>query len=393
MTFADFIKRTIAFIVLTLGSVGAIIIIWTVRDFLLLVLTGWVLAVALDVPIGHLQRLRIPRNLSIALVFSGLALLVLLVVVLALPPILTETIKLLESLPGIIETLVADYATFYEDSGDIQAYLPEITLEDYYRTFEPEALPDSELGDMPEDPIFSPQNLVDQAVPVITRATNLLGAILADAALVLFIALYFLLDPLPYYEGIVMLVPRRLEQRAVEIINDVREIIVNWLSALVVASSTSWLLTFFALGLLLNIPNAAILGLVAAFSKIVPNLGYYLSIVPIMIVTLADDPAKLPAALFLYTLFNEIESKAITPYFVKSTLHLPAGLVLAFQLLAGLYLGFLGVLLAIPILSIVILLIRELYILDTLKKPRRSFQIQKQVTGGLVYISQPERDD
>ena len=68
----------------------------------------------------------------------------------------------------------------------------------------------------------------------------------------------------------------------------------------------------------------------------------------------------------VYLLIQLLESNVLTPMVVKQQLSIPAAGMLMFQLVAALAFGFLGVLLAVPILAVIITLVRELYSYDAL---------------------------
>jgi predicted PurR-regulated permease PerM len=203
-----------------------------------------------------------------------------------------------------------------------------------------------------------------------------------------FITLYFLLDPIPYYKGIVYLVPKDREQRAVELLNNVRRIVVNWLGALIVSITAQATMVMITVGLIMQIPNALGLALLAGLSNIIPNLGFYLALIPVIVVTAAHDANKLPLVILFYIIGGEFEGKVITPRVVEHSLSLPAGLVLVFQLIAGAYLGFFGILLAVPILAIVMMLVKELYVFDALGKRGQLSELVENERGDLHLIKQ-----
>jgi hypothetical protein len=69
-------------------------------------------------------------------------------------------------------------------------------------------------------------------------------------------------------------------------------------------------------------------------------------------------------------------------------LNIPAGLILLFQIIAGAVMGFLGILLAVPILAILITLVRELYVYDGLGKKGRVTLVTETDSGQLALLPQ-----
>jgi predicted PurR-regulated permease PerM len=99
---------------------------------------------------------------------------------------------------------------------------------------------------------------------------------------------------------------------------------------------------------------------------VIPNLGVIIPLVPIAIFTLSAHPDRLLFVLGTYMLIQQVESSILSPMVVKRQMNIPVGVVLVFQLVAGTLFGFLGVLLAVPMLGVLITLVREVYVYDIL---------------------------
>lgn len=385
MSYVDFVRRTATVVVIVAVTVLSIVILWNIRSFLLVAFTGWVLSVALDMPIARLQEMGLRRGYAILITMAGTFFVIGLLITLILPPILGETANLVDDLPQLAEDSVMRYEEFYNDNDSLQRFLPEFTLDDYEALFEAEDDP-TPTDDNKTEPMLEIGSVFSSAVPILGGIGSLLGDIVANLFLVFFLTLYFVLDPLPYYKGLLAIVPKEREARLLELINEVRRIVTVWLGALVVSITAQALMVIFVLGVVLRVPNALALGLIAGISNIIPNIGFYLALIPVVIVTLSDDPRKVIPAIILYVIAGETEGKLISPKVVESGLSLPAGLVLVFQLIAGVYLGFFGILLAVPILAIIVAMIRELYVRDTLAKDGVP-ELEELADGKLVFAT------
>ena len=78
------------------------------------------------------------------------------------------------------------------------------------------------------------------------------------------------------------------------------------------------------------------------------------------------------------------EANVILPANMGKALKLPAALILIFQGIASSLLGFWGVLLAVPILAIVTVLLRELFVFDALGKRGRVPHVLETPSGELI---------
>jgi predicted PurR-regulated permease PerM len=59
---------------------------------------------------------------------------------------------------------------------------------------------------------------------------------------------------------------------------------------------------------------------------------------------------------------QQLESNVLTPVVMRGTVRLPPALTVLFQTLMAVIFGFLGLLLAVPILAVVVVLVKTLYV-------------------------------
>jgi len=233
------------------------------------------------------------------------------------------------------------------------------------------------------------ESVQEFALPVLTRAGNFIAGAAANVLIIFIVALYLLIDPMDYVRGGLMLFPRGYQRRFLEIMSEVQRAVVAWLFSLTLSISITVILVYVGLGMILDIPNALGLGVIAGLATIIPNIGSVIPIIPITIFTLADDPKKLAVAIPIYLLIQQIESSVITPRIVKENLNIPAGVTMVFQLIAAGLFGFMGILLAVPILAVIITLVREIYVYDILGFRGVYFDLHQEPDGDIVAVEVP----
>lgn len=381
MSYIEFTRRTLTAVLIVAIVFVGLIALWTLRSILLIGFTCWVISVALSIPIAKLEHRGLQRGYAILVTLIGTILIFVLVVFLVFPPLIAQVVDLVEGLPQAAEDAVRGYESLRAADTQRERFLPEFTFDDYKELLEGDS-------NTPLSRDFDWTSLARSTLPILGGVGSFLGDIFANFFIIVIITIYLLLDPMSYYRGILAVVPKHREARVLEIINELRRVVAAWLSALAVSVSATAIMIAGAMGLILGIPNAIALGVIAGLGTVIPYLGYYIALIPILVFTGADDPAKLPLAFIFYIIIGEIESKAITPQVVKSELNIPAGIVLLFQLVAASQLGFFGILLAVPILAISIALIRELYVYDVLNKKNQIPQIVGG-PGGILQLAEP----
>lgn len=370
MSFGEFCKRSLLVMVILLLVVG----IWVARGTLLLGFASAVIAIGISIPASWLRRQKMPRGWAIACATFSVLLGIILLMVLILPQLLSGLIDLLKNIPTALRAL----STLYENLRASNAFLKA--------ALQPLSFVEAGVEITPD----RARELLDQLVSAsLAIAPSLLGGVSAVATVlinlvfVLFIAIFFLVDPKTYVKGLLFLTPKPYHQRVVEIWNEVYRTIRLWISALSLSIIITAALVWIILGLLLGMPNALVVAVFAGIATFIPNVGVFLPLIPITVFTLASDPTQLAVYIPVYLLIQLLESNVITPSIVKAELEIPAGGLMLFQLLAALALGPLGLLLAVPMLAVIIVLVREIYAYDLLGLRQTNVVLQAHVDGSL----------
>lgn len=384
MDVGEFLRRSVLFVVIVVVVVLLGSVISRLASLLILVFACWVFSVGLNYAVLRLQRYGMSRMGAIAVTLLGTLLFVVLAFALVLPAFVEQVANLVRSLPGAIESLVERYEQLRLDSELAANLLPEFTLEQYQNIIDAQF--DEVIPQASAESAIDLNALLGSALPLLGGIGSFIGGLLANLFLVLFITLYLLADPLVYYRAVLAMVPTSSEARAVEIINDIRRAIVAWMGALTISILFVGGMTTFVLGVVLQIPNAVALGVIAGLSSFIPNLGYYIGLIPIVVFTAAHDPILVIPAFIAYVIINETDGKVIQPRVVQNTLAIPAGVVLPFQIVSASLFGFFGILLAVPILAVFIILVREIYVVELLGKREPSTHLEENTDGDLVLV-------
>lgn len=351
----EYIKRVLATLLLAV----LLYTLWSTRNILVLAFASVVIAIAIAQPMQFLQKKGIKRapalTLSIIFSFTAITLLSLWII----PTLGKGVADIVQDLPAAAESAKTAYEDFWVNTPSVQSFLPEI----------PEADADEPIDADSIHEIFNWLVKSGMAIaPDLLGGIGLVAGILVNLGLVLFIAVFFLLEPQSYIKALLYLIPAKKHPRTKEVLSILGGTLTKWLNAQLFSVTVIVLLVWILLGLILRMPNAMVVALFAGFATFIPNIGAVLPILPITIFTLAyADPSKLLLYIPVYLAIQFTESNIITPQVVKAQLNIPAGYLMLFQLLITMALGALGLVLAVPILASLIVFIREVYAYDVLK--------------------------
>jgi predicted PurR-regulated permease PerM len=190
---------------------------------------------------------------------------------------------------------------------------------------------------------------------MLTSTFAITGAFL----LVLFIAAYIGLDPPLYHGGILQLVPARERDRAAltltRLATTLRRWLVTQLIAMVVIGAVTTVFLF-----MLHVKAALPLGILAGVSKFIPIVGSIFAAIPAIAIAFIDSPHKALLVALGYILIQFVENHLLVPVLMKRGVDLPPAMTLGIQALMSVLFGFLGLLVAVPLLAVILTIVRTM---------------------------------
>jgi predicted PurR-regulated permease PerM len=194
--------------------------------------------------------------------------------------------------------------------------------------------------------------------------TTTFGA-LAAFFLTLTVGVFLAYSPSSYVRGFLRLIPIAKRRRANQMIEELADTLRWWMvgqliSMLILAVST-WLML-----LILGVPLAFVLGLLTGALTFIPYLGPIIALIPILLVAFAESATLMITVLLLYLVIQNVEANVLMPIIFQQTIHLPPVLTIIAQLLLGTIFGFVGIILATPLMAAGINLVRMIYVEDIL---------------------------
>ncbi|HEX2834829.1 MAG TPA: AI-2E family transporter [Thermoanaerobaculia bacterium] len=328
-----------------LGLIFALQFLWIARAIFIVTFLGVLLGLAVARAADHLERLRIKRAFGAPLVILlGLGLLIGIGAFTA-PTIREQTRELTRELPKSVE--------------EIDRWLDRTPAKAILGNPQPAGASQQKR-----------EGLAAQLGHELRGATKFLFPILsstfaaaAGVIIVLFIAMYIGATPGLYREGLLHLVPQRNRERAEEVVSTLRDTLRQWLIARLLAMVAIGVITGVGLALL-QVKGAAALGLLAGLLEFIPFFGPFASAVPAIGIALVDSPQKALYVAILYLVVQQLEGNVITPLLLEKRLDIPPVLTVVAVSALGVVFGVLGMLIAEPLLAVVLVTTKMLYVQD-----------------------------
>lgn len=199
----------------------------------------------------------------------------------------------------------------------------------------------------------------------ITGVASTTSQVIGGMIVIGFIGLYGAAEPGTYRRGVVYLFPLERRNRIDEVMCLLGRTLGRWLFARALSMLIAGGLTWIGL-ILLDIPLALTLAVIATLLTFIPYLGPIIAAIPAIIVGVGESWADAAYVTLLYAVVQTVEGYIITPLLLRRTIAMPPALTLAAQIIMGVMFGFMGIALAMPLSVVGLVLVQKLYIEDVL---------------------------
>ncbi len=327
-----------------------LLIVWTLRDFLLLIICSLVISNIVCNLCNQIQKgLKIPRSFSLFLVLTVISVIIFTIFILVLPPFIKEFNEILVDIPNglskiniLINTNLNKFnSLFYGEQSenviDIFSLINNVVT-----------IPD----------VSTIAKAIQESFKNLINIAGNLGSGLLRLIFVLAVSLMISIEPKQYKENILLLIPKNYRNKFRNILEKCNIALANWTFSMVISSLSVGLLSLIVLSIL-DVKYVVSNALIAMVLNIIPNIGPVLSgIFPISI-ALLDNFWKPLAVLGSYVIIQNIESYIIMPSIMKKKANLLPGLTLISQFGFTFVFGPLGLILSLPLAVVIQVLIKE----------------------------------
>jgi putative heme transporter len=320
--------RTIMAVALTVGGIW---LLGLLLPILVVIVVALILVGTLNPAVSWLQRRRLNRPVSIAIVFLVCGSVLLAAALVTVPALVAQVTQTIDHLPEIQKSL----------AGTLESHHLTEPLASAIRTFKP------------EDRLKS--------LNVTTAVTTSLGVAeaIGYVATCVVLAIYFIADAERSRAGLYALVPRRFHVRLARVLLNLETIVGGYLRGQIITSVAIGIFTF-ALLEIMRVPNALALASFAALTDVIPFVGGLLATTPAVLVALSRGTAVATIVLVAMIGYQELESRVIVPRVYGQALRLSSAVVVIALLVGGKVGGIVGALLALPIAAALRMLVEEL---------------------------------
>ncbi len=310
-------------VVAALFLIGAVLILYHLKEILLVIFVAYIIVAALNPIVEFLNRKRVPRAIAVLLTFFATLIFFIILIAPLVPFFISQIQQLAKSFPS---------------------YLQQAALAVGVQ------LDAREIGK-----IVTPQQLGQNAFAL---AGGVFGGFFTIVSTIA-ISFYLLLSYSKAKDALSRLFSKKYQSRAETIIEQVNDKLGAWLRGQFILSLSIGLITWVSLTAL-QMPFALPLAVLAGLFEIVPTVGPIIASVPAIIVAFTISPNMALLIVGLYISIQLIENHLLVPRIMQRAVGLNPVIVIIGVIVGDRLLGIPGALLSVPFISLLFLVSKNL---------------------------------
>lgn len=303
-----------------------------VSDFVIALLVAVVLASAVEMPVNVMYKWGIPRVFSVTFLFLILIVFVATVAFIFVPPIADDFARFIKTLPQILDSV----RIFGKDMGfkDLSVAIADLSRD----------ISKGQILTILKNSIFGSSGFFATTSVVIQSAVNFI--------LTFVLAFYLALEYRGVQKFLRLIVPKSQEEYIEDLWMRAQKKIGLWMQGQLLLSLLVSLMVYVPT-LMLGIPYASLLAVLAFVGELIPMVGLTLAMIPAMFLAWTHGGVHLLWITGLvYFAISQIESHVLYPRVMSKMVGVPSVLVIVAIVVGAKIAGIWGVLLAVPLASI-----------------------------------------
>jgi predicted PurR-regulated permease PerM len=301
--------------------------------------------------VSYLQLKRVPRVLSILLIYLLAAALIALLVYFVGPILQKQINSLIENIPVFLESVQEKIAEIQHNEWIQRLY--------ENNRFNFEKGTDSISKKVPSGLAFIGSNIMD-FIGFLTRIMTVLVT-------VPFILFYMLKEGEKAPRQILRLLPATQQKNGRRILTDLDEALSSYIQGQIFISFCLGTLLFSGY-LMIGLDYSLLVAIVAMLTNVIPFLGPIIASIPALVIAILNSPMMVVKVLIVMVVVQQIEGHIISPQVMGRKLEIHPLTIISLLLAAGSMGGVLGLILAVPVYAVLKVIVHHTYRLWRLRK-------------------------
>ena len=319
-------------IVKTIVWIGVFAAMYYVRDFVVALLVAVVLASAVEMPVRVMMKWGLSRTISVAILFLALIAVVASAIIIFVPPLADDVARFVQTLPRFLDSV----RIFGRDMGfrDLSLYLQDLS-----RTIDK-----GQILTVLKNTFFGASGALATSVAVIGGIVNLVLAFV--------IAFYLALEEKGVNRFLRLITPKEYESYVEDLWSRSQRKIGLWMQGQLLLSLLVALLIFIPM-LILQMPYAALLGVLGFVGELIPIVGLTIATIPALFIAWTHGGLPLLGIVaVIYFIISQLEGHVLYPRVMNKMVGVPSVIVIIALVIGAKFAGIWGVILSVPMAAI-----------------------------------------
>ncbi|MGW7159955.1 AI-2E family transporter [Paenibacillus taichungensis] len=290
--------------------------------------------------VNYMEKKKLNRTLSILLIYLVFGILFALFIIGLWPSLREQLINLVENAPNLINSLSLQLKEL-EQNGVITAMFPDGST------------PFSQITDY-----------INKGFTFVTNYVSGFFSLISSFAIVLFtfpiILFYMLKQGEKFGRKLVHIAPKRFQKDSRDVVLEIDQALSGFIVGRVLVNLALGVLMYIGF-LIIGLPYALLLTVIAVIMNFVPFIGAILSSVPIVIMGLVVSPSVAIWSLIIILVAQQIQDNLVAPYVFGKKLDIHPLTTIILVLGAGDLGGIIAILIIIPVYMIVKIILVRIY--------------------------------
>jgi predicted PurR-regulated permease PerM len=312
------------------------------KGIIFIVFISIILALIMNPAVDRMQKKNIPRVAGAASLFLATFIFFGLLIYIVAPPLAKE-----------LGALASHFPTYMKNTGLDFTVISDQNL-----------ITDGSFNYSVSEPL---QNILLEASKSLKNVTSnilvgilgFLGGILS-AVLIFVISFYLVVEENGVEKFVQTLIPAEYRDQALRIIKKVEINLGKWFMGQMFLGFIIGLMTFIGLSII-GVPYALVMGIIAGILELIPYIGPALSAIPAIAIAFTISPFLAAATLVLYFFIQQFENYLIVPKVMEKSVGLHPVIIIIAMLIGGQFAGIMGIILAIPVTTIISIVLSDFY--------------------------------
>ncbi|MFA7662701.1 MAG: AI-2E family transporter [Patescibacteria group bacterium] len=314
-----------------LGVILALVFIYLVRDVILVLFVSLIIASAITPWVDSLQEKKIPRVISVLVIYLFLFGLFTGIFMLIIPPTTTQLGQLANNLPHYYNEASKWLANADSSSQvviGLQGVLQKLT-----------------------------ESLTNGASGVFALLGSFLGTMF-KAFLVLVITFYITLQKDSVKKFVQLITPDKYQPYAIQLTRRIQEKMGAWVIGQLVLGLIIGTMCYVALTIM-GVKYALILGIFAGITELIPFIGPLIGMVPAVFLAFLQAPILGLIVFIVYIFIQQLENNLIVPLVMKKAVGLNPIITIVAITIGSNLAGIAGAIIAIPLTAVISILAKD----------------------------------